>query len=184
MEHDEMMKRLQDRDESVIAALDAAYGRLCIRVARNILGSDEDAEECKNDALMKIWCTIPPAAPVSLKSYAAMTARCAALNRYEAAHAKKRGEVMPLDELADICAGGDIAEAVEAKELGEAIGRSALALAAITDPALALAFVKALNQPAAHKEILESLEKRTKRIQQRQKEAKAHKKNVRFGKKK
>ena len=69
-------------------------------------------------------------------------------------------------------------------QLGEAIGRSALALAAITDPALALAFVKALNQPAAHKEILESLERRTKRIQQRQKEAKAHKKNVRFGKKK
>ena len=69
-------------------------------------------------------------------------------------------------------------------QLGEAIGRSALAMAAITDPALALAFVKALNQPAAHKEILESLEKRTKRIQQRQKEANAHKKNVRFGKKK
>ena len=68
-------------------------------------------------------------------------------------------------------------------QLGEAIGRSALALAAITDPALALAFVKALNQPAAHKEILESLEKRTKRIQQRQAEEKSHQRNKRFGKK-
>ena len=122
MEHDEMMKRLHDRDESVLAALDAAYGRLCMTVARNILGSDADAEECRNDALYKIWCTIPPAEPVSLKSYAAMTARCAALNRYEAAHAKKRGEMMPLDELADICGGGDVSDAVEAKELGEAIG--------------------------------------------------------------
>jgi RNA polymerase sigma-70 factor (ECF subfamily) len=71
---------------------------------------------------MKIWCTIPPAAPVSLKSYAAMTARCAALNRYEAAHAKKRGEITPLDELAEICGGADVSEAVEAKEVGEAIG--------------------------------------------------------------
>ena len=122
MEHDEMLKRLHDRDESVLAELDARYGRLCVGIARNILGSEEDAEECKNDALYKIWSTIPPAEPVSLKSYAAMAARCAALNRYEAAHAKKRGEVMPLDELADICGDGDIAETVEAKELGEAIG--------------------------------------------------------------
>ncbi|MBQ2707698.1 MAG: sigma-70 family RNA polymerase sigma factor [Clostridia bacterium] len=122
MEHDEMMKRLHDRDESVLAALDAAYGRLCMTVARNILGSDADAEECRNDALYKIWCTIPPAEPTSLKSYAAMTARCAALNRYEAAHAKKRGEMMPLDELSDICGGGDVADTVEAKELGDAIG--------------------------------------------------------------
>ena len=66
-------------------------------------------------------------------------------------------------------------------ELGQAIGRSALAMAAFTDPALALAFVKALNQPATYKAELESLEKRTKRIQQRQKEANAHKRNKSMG---
>lgn len=69
-------------------------------------------------------------------------------------------------------------------QLGQAIGRSALALAAFTDPALALAFVKALGQPERYKAELESLDRRTKRIQQRQKEAKAHEKNVRQGKKK
>lgn len=69
-------------------------------------------------------------------------------------------------------------------ELGQAVGRSALALAAFTDPALALAFVKALGAPDRYKAELASLEKRTKRIQQRQKEAKAHEKNVRQGKKK
>ena len=69
-------------------------------------------------------------------------------------------------------------------QMGLAVGRQSLALAAFTDPALALAFVKALGQPEAHGEILASLEKRTKRIQQRQKEAKAHEKNARFGKKK
>ncbi len=68
--------------------------------------------------------------------------------------------------------------------LGQAIGRTALSLAAFTDPALALAFLKALPQPERYAVELESLEKRTKRIQQRQKEAKAHKKNVRLGKKK
>ena len=69
-------------------------------------------------------------------------------------------------------------------QLGQAIGRQSLALAAFTDPALALAFVKALGQPEVYAQAIESLDKRTKRIQQRQKEAKAHEKNVRIGKKK
>ena len=69
-------------------------------------------------------------------------------------------------------------------QLGQAIGRSALALAAFTDPALALAFVKALGNPEKYAPELASLERRTKRIQQRQKEAKAHEKNLRFKKKK
>ena len=66
--------------------------------------------------------------------------------------------------------------------LGQAVGRTSLALAAFTDPAMALAFVKALGQPEKYAAALESLEKRTKRIQQRQKEAKAHPKNKRLGK--
>ena len=69
-------------------------------------------------------------------------------------------------------------------QLGQVIGRTELALAAFTDPALALAFIKALGQPDRYKAELESLEKRTQRIQQRQQEAKAHEKNMRQGKKK
>lgn len=69
-------------------------------------------------------------------------------------------------------------------QLGQSIGRSALAIAAFTDPALALAFLKALGQPEKWKNELESLEKRTKRIHQRQSEAKAHLRNKRMGKKK
>ena len=121
MNDDEMIKRLHDRDETVLAELDAKYGRLCESVAKNILGSDEDAAECRNDALMKIWSTIPPAEPTSLKSYAAMAARCAAINRWNADHAKKRGMTSPLDELSDICGGGEVSDTVEAQELGEAI---------------------------------------------------------------
>ena len=69
-------------------------------------------------------------------------------------------------------------------QLGMAIGRSALALAAFTDPALALGFVKALGNPEKYAAEIASLDKRTQRIQQRQKEAKAHEKNLRTGKKK
>ena len=66
-------------------------------------------------------------------------------------------------------------------ELGMAIGRTSLAIAAFTDPALALSFVKALPQP--EQSVLEALAERTKRVQSRQKEAKAHARNVRKGKK-
>ena len=69
-------------------------------------------------------------------------------------------------------------------QLGLAIGRTSLAVAAFTDPALALAFVKALGQPEKYKGELESLTKRTKRVQQRRNEEKAHQRNKKTGRKK
>lgn len=62
-------------------------------------------------------------------------------------------------------------------QLGQAVGRTSLALAAFTDPAMALAFVKALERPEQYKTVLEKLEQRTQRIRQRQQEAKAHERN-------
>lgn len=68
-------------------------------------------------------------------------------------------------------------------DLGRMIGRTALAMAAFTDPALALAFAKALPEEAACPEAVESLQKRAEHIRRRQQEAKAHRKNVRKGRK-
>ena len=68
-------------------------------------------------------------------------------------------------------------------QMGEAIGRTSLAMAAFTAPAMALAFVKALGDPEKHKEALESLDRRTKRIRQRQQEEKNHQRNLRQGRK-
>ena len=69
-------------------------------------------------------------------------------------------------------------------ELGFIIGRKELAIAALTDPALAASFVKALPQTEKTQAALENLEEKIRRVKQRQNEAKAHEKNVRFGKKK
>lgn len=66
-------------------------------------------------------------------------------------------------------------------QLGHAIGRTSLAIAAFTDPALALAFVKALDAPDAL--VIEKLEARTQRIHQRQKQAKGMPRRMRKGKK-
>ena len=67
-------------------------------------------------------------------------------------------------------------------EMGQAIGRESLAIAAFTDPAMALAFVKALPGQGQYTEQLQALENRTQRVRQRQQEAKAHEKNKRMGK--
>ena len=68
-------------------------------------------------------------------------------------------------------------------EMGLAVGRQSLAIAAFTDPAMALAFVKALNNPEKYTEVMENLDKRTKRIQQRKAEERSHLRNKKLGKK-
>ena len=69
-------------------------------------------------------------------------------------------------------------------ELGFAIGRTSLAIAAFTDAALALAFVKALPEPQKYAKETEVLEEKSRKLRQRKAEAKAHQRNVRTGKKK
>ena len=69
-------------------------------------------------------------------------------------------------------------------ELGFVIGRQSLAIAAITDVSMALAFLTALGEPEKHKAQLEVLSTKAAKARQRQKEAKSHKRNVRMGKKK
>jgi ribosomal protein L7Ae-like RNA K-turn-binding protein len=68
-------------------------------------------------------------------------------------------------------------------ELGMAIGRTSLAIAAFTDPALALAFVKALPQQDRYAQALADLSKRSQRVRQHRQEEKAHIRNKRTGKK-
>jgi len=67
-------------------------------------------------------------------------------------------------------------------EFGASVGRQELAIAALTDPAMALAFLKALPNPEQYTEIMDNLSKRTQRIAQRRREEKAHRRNKRFGK--
>lgn len=66
-------------------------------------------------------------------------------------------------------------------EMGFAIGRTSLAIAAVTDVQLALALVKSL--PKADPQALEVLTAKAAKAQKRQAEAKAHARNVRKGKK-
>lgn len=67
--------------------------------------------------------------------------------------------------------------------LGDALGTTVCAIAAITDVRLAQAFVRTLGEPEKHAELLEELDHRVQRVEKRRAEEKAHRYNVRHGKK-
>ena len=69
-------------------------------------------------------------------------------------------------------------------EVGFIVGRQELAIAAITDAGMALSIAESLGQPEKHREVIEVLTAKKQKALQRQKEAKAHARNVRKGKKK
>ena len=69
-------------------------------------------------------------------------------------------------------------------EMGLAVGRTSLAIAAITDVQLALALVQSLGEPEKYAGALEVLTEKAAKAKKRAAEAKAHKRNVRMGKKK
>ena len=68
-------------------------------------------------------------------------------------------------------------------EMGFAIGRTSLASAAITDVGLALSLAKALDAEK-HADVIAVLEEMAQKAKQRKKEAQAHARNKRFGKRK
>ena len=70
------------------------------------------------------------------------------------------------------------------EEMGFVVGRTSLAIAAITDPQLALAMITALGEPERYKQAIDVLTQKATKAKKRQAEAKAHQKNIRMGKKK
>lgn len=118
---------LNNRDEQALAVIAEQYGALCRTVARDILGSEQDAEECLNDALLQIWNAIPPAQPENFCAYLMKTVRNHALNRYKAGHRTKRGggqQAAALDELSELLPSSEnVLSELERRELLEAISR-------------------------------------------------------------
>ena len=72
---------------------------------------------------------------------------------------------------------------VNKDEMGFAVGRTSLAIAALTDAAMALALLKSLPNPEAYMASIEVLDAKSKKLKKRQDEAKAHQRNVKKGKK-
>ena len=69
------------------------------------------------------------------------------------------------------------------EELGQAVGRTSLAIAAVTDASMALAMLQSLPEPGKYQASIDVLEEKSRKLQKRRQEAKAHQRNVRKGKK-
>ena len=110
----------QARDESAIEMTDVHYGSFSRALSFGILQSHEDAEECVNDSYLKLWDTIPPIVPKSLKAYLGRIVRNLSLTLFRKKTAQKRdeGASVLLSELEDcIPANNDVEQALEHKIL-------------------------------------------------------------------
>lgn len=126
MEDREIIRLFFHREESAVTQLQNKFGGFCYSIAKNILESVEDTEECIWDVYLKVWNSIPPQNPDNLKVWLGKVVRNCALNLWDKKHAKKRFSeaVVPFDELQDCIPDFTTPERVlEKEELGEVISR-------------------------------------------------------------
>lgn len=124
MDDESIIELYFGRDEQALRETANKYGGLCFRVASNILGCREDAEESVNDAYLAVCNAIPPAKPDSLRAFICKVVRNRALKRLEYNTAKKRlsGALIPFAELEEMMTDGSPPPDVSADEPGELIG--------------------------------------------------------------
>ena len=125
MDDREIVELFGERSEDAVRELDSKYGRLCRRIAGNILEDSRDAEECVNDCLMTVWNQIPPDQPEQLSAYVCKIVRNTALDRLDYNRAKKRSAavILPIDECAEWLPDEEIRADRTERELGAAISR-------------------------------------------------------------
>ena len=125
----EIIALYRRRDEDAIRRTAEMLGGYCYTVAYNVLNDREDAEECVNDTYLAVWNAIPPAEPVSLKSFVSSITRRIALNRYKEQNRDKRGGgqvPLALEELAEVVS--DTEDVVADQERRELLKSMALFL--------------------------------------------------------
>ena len=113
------------RNEDAIKQTDIKYGRLCHKIAYNILNNNEDSEECVNDTYIGLWNAIPPTRPNSLMAFICKITRNLSLRRLEAMTRQKRsqGVLVSLDELAEILPDESIDIGISDEDIGYMISR-------------------------------------------------------------
>ncbi len=85
------------RQESAITETAKKYGRSLRKLAKNITGNEQDAEECVNDTYLAVWKKIPPTRPSNYYAFLCRITRNLSLNSLDYSRAKKRcAEVISL----------------------------------------------------------------------------------------
>ena len=121
----EIVTLFWERDEAAIKAISDKFTTYCDRIAINILGNAEDAEECVNEVIMRAWESIPPNSPENSAGYLGKLTRNTAIDQLRKRKSEKRGggeyDII-LDELSECVSDGkDIGESAEYHELVDTI---------------------------------------------------------------
>lgn len=124
MTEEAILEQLWHREQDAVSSLEQTYGKRSLALALRILKNREDAEECVNEAYLRLWDSIPPARPRSLWAYLSRTVRNLALDRLRELGSLRRGGsavTVALDELTQVCGAEDVEDRVSANELGRAV---------------------------------------------------------------
>lgn len=92
MEDEAIIQLYWDRSEEAVVQTEHKYGKLLMRISKNILRDGRDAEEAVWDTYSHLWNSIPPERPKKLLAYAARLSRNAALDILRKKHSQKRDE--------------------------------------------------------------------------------------------
>lgn len=113
------------REEAAIVETKNKYGQLCFRVADNIIGIKEDAEECVSDTYWVVWNQIPPTRPRYFSAFLCKIVRNLSLKRVEYIYAKKRTPDLctAFEELEEMIPDSKLQEGNEAEEIGHMISQ-------------------------------------------------------------
>lgn len=121
MDDTTISKMLNRRNQKGLAELKSKYSRLILRVCREILRSEQDAEECANDTLLDVWNGMERDNPDNLRAYVCKIARRRAVDRlrYNTAAMRDQSLLTELDEC--LPARGSAESAAEMAELSKAM---------------------------------------------------------------
>ncbi len=120
MEDKKITEMIFNREDKAITLLLEKYGRLFKNLSLNIVGNNEDAEECVNDACLETWDAIPPAKPDILLSFVCKIVRRVSINRlkYNLREKRSSDKTIPIEELSEcLCTSDVTAEYLESKHL-------------------------------------------------------------------
>lgn len=124
MDDKQIIELYFERNEQAIKETETKYGAFCHRIAMNILGIHEDAEECVNDTYYSVWKQIPPTVPEVFKVYLGRITRNLSISRFRAMRAKKRYSSMEimLSELNDcVPSSSNVEQTIEVMQLSDYI---------------------------------------------------------------
>ena len=94
MDDEQIISLLYKRSEAAVTQIHEKYGQFCMSLSRHILSDVRDAEECVNEAYLRVWNAIPPERPKSLKAYLARITRNISFDRYSYNTAGKRSTTL------------------------------------------------------------------------------------------